>query len=127
MPELGPGHGLHELVQGAEPAGQHDEAIRQVGHGRLSLVHRVHHLERGQALVGDLLVLEGARDHTVHLPALLQDSVCEEAHQPDVTTSVDEADLALDQQPSERRGSEPEVGIDARARRAVHAEGRELL
>jgi hypothetical protein len=47
--ELGPGEDLEELLEGAQPARQGDETVGQLGHAGLAGVHRIDHLEAGQA------------------------------------------------------------------------------
>ena len=87
-------------------------------------MHGLHHLERRQAAVGDLLVLEGPRDHTVHLATFRQGCVGEYAHQPDVSAPVDEPDSTPGQQLSQRRCRPRKLNIDAGARSAVDADRR---
>ena len=93
-PELGPRDHLEELVQGSESARQHDKGVGLVGHRRL----RRDDLQRRQAQVGDLLLFQISRDHSVHYAALGQHGVGEHAHQPDASTPVDQPDIAASQQ-----------------------------
>ena len=61
--QVNPGDRFHELLEGAEPAGQHDHGVGEIGHPRLPLVHRPHDLEAGETLVGDLMVGQRLGDH----------------------------------------------------------------
>lgn len=56
-PQLRPGGGLEELVQRAEPAGQHHQGVCAVDHAHLALVHGLHHLQGGEPGVADLALL----------------------------------------------------------------------
>ena len=90
--ELAPGQHLEHLVQGAEAAGQGDEAVGQVEHAHLALVHRADDLQLGQAAVRDLPVGQLLRDHAGDLAAGLEHGVGDDAHQADVAAAVDQAD-----------------------------------
>ena len=52
--ELRPGHHLGQLLQRAEPTGQGDEPVRQVGHHRLAGMERLDDPQVGDAPVGQL-------------------------------------------------------------------------
>ena len=41
--ELRPGPDLEQFLEGAEPAGQGDEPVREFGHEGLALMHGAHH------------------------------------------------------------------------------------
>ena len=84
--------------------GQRDEGVGEVGHPRLALVHRLHDLEPRQAGVRQLVVDQVLRDHPDHLAAGGQRGVGDDAHQPDVTAAVDDADAGAGQAGGEGRG-----------------------
>ena len=128
-PELRPGDDLEELLEGAQPAGQREEAVGQVGHQRLALVHRVDGAQVGQAEVGDLALEQRLRDDAGDLAAGLEHRVGQRAHQPDARAAVDQADAAPGQQlaelaarrprrPGRRPGDEPQNTHRRRMRRA---------
>src|SRR6516225_5781993 len=50
--ELGPGKYLAKFFESAESAGQGHEAVGEVGHQRLALMHRLHDVQLGQSLMG---------------------------------------------------------------------------
>ena len=90
--ELRPGDGLEELVERAEPTGQHHEGVGRVGHRRLPLVHGVDHPQLGEARRGPPLLLERGRDHAQHLAARGQHRVGQHPHQAHVAAAVDQAE-----------------------------------
>ena len=93
--ELGPGRDLEELLERPEAAGQRHERVRQLGHLRLALVHRVDDPQVAQPGVGDLAVDQRLRDHADHLGAGRERRVGHDAHQADVGAAVDDAEPAL--------------------------------
>ena len=66
--ELAPGEQLEQLVERAGAAGQRDHGVRELGHQRLALVHRLDDVELRQAGVGDLGLNEPIRDHADGFP-----------------------------------------------------------
>jgi hypothetical protein len=98
--ELGPGEDLEELLEGAQPAGQGDETVGQLGHAGLAGVHRVDHLEAGQALVADL-PFEQRAGSPHHLAAGGQAGVGDDAHQADVAAAIHQLDAPLGEQLAE--------------------------
>ena len=67
--ELVPGQHLERLVQRSVAAGHGHEAVGQLGHPGLALVHRVDDVQLGEPLVGDLGPDEVAGDDPVDLTA----------------------------------------------------------
>jgi hypothetical protein len=124
-PELGPGHGLAELVERAEPAGQHDEPVAQVGHTRFALVHGRHDLQLGQAGVRDLGLDQRGGHDAGHLAAGRQAGVGQRAHQAEVSAAVDEPDAPAGQFPPQRGGGLDVDGVGAGAGAAEHGEAGE--
>ena len=100
--ELAPGDRLEHLVEGAVAARQRAEAVREVVHPALALVHVVHDVELGQALVRDLTVAKGRRDDTDDLAPGRQRLVGDDTHQADTGTPVDESDPRLAEMPPDR-------------------------
>ena len=129
--ELGPGVDLEQLVERAGPARQRDEAVREVGHQRLALVHRVHDVQLAQPRVRDLAVDERLRDHADDLAARGERRVGDRAHQADARAAVDEADARAGERAAERRGRLRVVRVGAGARPGEDAEpshgGRAIL
>jgi hypothetical protein len=65
-----PTSNLKQLLEGSDPAWQRDEAVGQLGHERLALVHRADHAEVGEPAMCDLLLDERTRQTPVtSLPA----------------------------------------------------------
>ena len=76
---------------GAVAARQHDERVAQVGHAGLALVHRGHHLQRGEAAVRDLgRATRPSVITPVTSPPAPEGGVVQRGHAPDVGTAVDE-------------------------------------
>src|SRR4051794_5692469 len=93
--ELIPGVDLEQLLERPHAAGQRHERVRELGHQRLALVHRVDHPQIGQPGVRDLAVDQRLRDHADHAAAALQRRVGDGAHQTDARAAVDELDATL--------------------------------
>ena len=121
--ELLPGEDLDQLLERADPARQGHERVRELGHQRLALVHRLHDVQLGQAAVGDLAVHELLRDHADDLAAGLQRGVGQRAHQADRRAAVDDADAAADERPREVLGRLQVDRVRPEARAAVDADG----
>jgi hypothetical protein len=68
--------------------------------------------------VGHLLLFECPGDYSVNLTTGVKGGVSDQAHQSDVTSAVDEGDVALGQQPSQIHRSLATCRIEARARPA---------
>jgi hypothetical protein len=88
--ELRPGDGLKELIERPEATGEHDEAVAGVGHRTLAFMHRFDDQQLGQSAVRDFLCLKRPSDHSANLPAGIHRGVGKNAHQPDLTTAVDQ-------------------------------------
>ena len=82
QPELLPREQLEQLVERPGAAGQRDHGVRQLGHQRLALVHRLDDVQLGQAGVRDLVLDQPRRDHADHGPAGGQRGIGQRAHQP---------------------------------------------
>jgi hypothetical protein len=78
--EVGPGEALEELVEGADPAGQDEEAVCQLRHQHLALVHRRDDAEIVEAIVRDLAVDEPPGEHAGDVPARAQGAVGHRPH-----------------------------------------------
>ena len=104
--ELRPGEDLKRLLEGAEAAGQRDEPVGQRGHRSLAFVHRAHDAQLGETAVGQLASDQRLRDDADRLAALGQHRVGEDAHEPHLAASVDQADP-----PRHQLGAETARGV----------------
>ena len=95
--QLEPGVGLEQLLQCADAAGQDDEAVAEVGHQLLALVHGIHADHLRGAFVGQFLVGKVVGDHTNDLATGGQRRICHGAHHACVAAAIDDADAALRQ------------------------------
>src|SRR5690606_3583679 len=89
----------------AEAAGQGDETVGQVEHAHLALVHRAHHLQPGDVLVGDFPVDQLFGNHSDHFAAALQHRVSDDAHQADVAAAVDQLQAVVRDAVAKRHGA----------------------
>ena len=80
-----------------QPPGQSDEAVRELGHRRLALVHRLDDAQVVQPAVADLLLDEVPRDHPGDVAAGRERGVGDRPHQADRAAAVDEAEAAADE------------------------------
>ena len=120
--ELRPRRDLGELLEGAEPARQGDEAVGQGGHLGLALVERLDDAQLGQAVVCQLAIDQPARDDADDLAAGGERRIGDRTHHADAAAAVDDADPALGEPGPDRRG-ELEMGrIAARAGTAEDAD-----
>ncbi len=103
--ELTPGPDLEQLLERSQSPRKPDERLRQLGHGGLSLVHRLDDLETCEALMGDLPLHEESGNHPGDLAPGFERRIGEDAHEPDVTGSVDQVDRTLGERSPERTGS----------------------
>lgn len=103
--QLGPGPLLEDLLQGPGAAGQGDEALGEVGHHGLALVHRGDHMEFGQAPVSQLPILQGLREDSDNSAARRQRGV----HQTYVPAAIDDLDISLGHPPTHLVGG---LGVD---------------
>ena len=89
-----PRPGLEQLVERADPAGQRDEPVAQLGHLRLALVHVGDGVQLGQAGMRDLMVDQCLRDNAIDLAARLQHRIGDNAHQAEPSAAIDHLDAA---------------------------------
>ena len=94
-PELRPRDGLHELLVGPEPAGQHDEGIRELGHERLALVHGAHHMQVAEGAMGDFVAGQRLGDHARRSSTRRQCRIGHHSHEAHRGTAVDKLDAAF--------------------------------
>ena len=113
--ELGPGEDFKELLEGAEPARQRDEAVGQLGHARLPGVHRINDFEAGEAFVADFPFKKRARDHPHRLAAGSQAGIGDDAHQAHVAATVNQLDAPLGKHLAEGFRRRPVSGVYAGA------------
>ena len=115
QPQLRPGGRLRQLLERAEPAGQSDEAVRQLVHALLALVHGLHLMQLGQGRVPDLTVKDPDRDDAHHPAARLQGGIRQYAHEADTATAVDDRHVPSGHQLTEMAGR-LEIAGDGRRR-----------
>src|SRR4051794_6793248 len=120
--ELRPREDHEKLLERADPAGERDERVGEVGHQRLALVHRAHDAQVGDALVADLEVEDRLRDDADDLAAGLERRVGDRAHHADLPAAVDEAHAALGERPAGARGGVEVDRVGAPVRPAEDAE-----
>ena len=114
--ELRPGQDLEQLLERPDAARQRDEAVRQLGHQRLALVHRADDAQLGQPAVGRARGRPAPGGSRRSPRRRGQRRVGEHAHQPDPPAAVDQADAARGQRrPPPRRPPRRRAGAGARA------------
>src|SRR3989304_6811961 len=89
--QLRPGNNLKELIEGAKSAGHCDKGARKFRHHGLSLVHARYQAEFRQTIVGKLFGREGVWNHPDNFSLFFQNSVCNDCHQANTASAVDEA------------------------------------
>ncbi|MNT19292.1 hypothetical protein D3C72_1545470 [compost metagenome] len=120
--ELAPGQHLEDFFHGAEAAGQGDEAIGQIEHARLALMHRTDDLQFGQAAMGHFPVGQLARNHAGDLTAGGEHGIGHGAHQADIAAAVHQAHAVAGDAIAQRNGA---FGVDrlaASVGTAVHTD-----
>ena len=130
--ELRPGEDLAELLERAEAAGQRDEAVREIGHALLALVHRGGDDQFGQAVVGQLLAPQPLRDDADRLSAGRKHRLGHRAHHANAAAAEDKGDAASRRtagRPHARRRDTPGrfLGWSRRRRRSVPADAKRLV
>src|SRR6266571_4248634 len=78
--ELRPGQRLAELLEGTEAAGHSDEAIGQIRHHLLALMHGVDYMQMGELMIRELLAPQRMRYHTNHFAASPHRRFCDCTH-----------------------------------------------
>ena len=112
--ELQPGEGFEQFIQRAEASWEGDEAVAEVDHHLLSLVHAADDVQFGDAAITQFFFHERLRDDADDLPLLRQRAVSNRAHQADVSAAIDEADAALGQKGAEIMRSGTVAGVVAK-------------
>src|SRR5262245_55250093 len=108
--QLTPGEDLKIALEGADPAGEDDEGIREVGHLGLPLVHRGDHDEVGNAGVGGLLLHQLLRDDAGHVAAVLVHRVGQLSHDAHAGSAVDQLDALIGEELAELTRGGPVLG-----------------
>ncbi|MNV77301.1 hypothetical protein D3C71_1707130 [compost metagenome] len=88
--ELSPGPRLEQLFQGAEPAGQGDEGVAELGHAGLARMHAVDHFQTGQAWMADFGALQALRDDADDFAARGQSRIRHHSHQANRAATVNQ-------------------------------------
>ena len=86
-----------QLLEGADAAGQGDEAVGQLGHQGLARVHRRDDAHVGDAAVGELPRREAVGDDADDAAADGEHLVGEDAHEADRAAAEHDADPARDE------------------------------
>ena len=120
--ELCPREHLEQLLEGAEPARERHEAVGEAGHCRLPLVHAVDDAQLGAAGVCDLLRRQRTRNDAHDLAAGREHRIGENAHEPDRSAAVDEADPPPDQLRGEGTRRDRVRGTRTSGRATKHTE-----
>ena len=111
-----------QLLEGADAAGQGDEAVGQLGHQRLARVHRRDDAHVGDAAVGELARGEAVGDDADDAAADGEGLVGEDAHEPDRAAAEHDADPARDEPAGEGPRRLGVARVTARARAAEDAD-----
>lgn len=90
--ELEPRQCLEQFFQRTDAAGQDDEAIAEVRHQLLALMHGADAVHFSCPGVGEFLVGEVMRDDANDFASGGERGIGEQAHQPDIAAAIDEAD-----------------------------------
>lgn len=93
--ELRPGEDFAEFIPGAEAARQREKRVGAVGHEGLAFVHRTDDMHFCEAGVRDFFGRQSLRNHTDDLAARRKAGVGENAHQADVSATINQRDAAL--------------------------------
>jgi hypothetical protein len=75
------GDRLRQLVERAQPPGQHDEAVARREHARLALVHRLGDFELRRHLQGRLEMAQEIGNHAQHMRAAVRRRARNDTHQ----------------------------------------------
>lgn len=92
--ELGPCKGLKQFVESAKAAWQSEERIRELVHESLPVMHGLDDVLLGEPGMGDLLIHQGAGNHTNHDAAGFQCRISKSAHEPDTGPAVHQTEAA---------------------------------
>ena len=96
--QLSPGGDFHRFIKRSEAARKDDEGIAGCIHHFLALVHRVDHMELGDARMADLDTVEKFWNDPGYMPAALYGAVGDPPHQPVSPAAVNKAkSIACDQ------------------------------
>lgn len=96
--QLRPGERLAELIPGTKAAGKCQEAIGQIGHECLALVHCSDYVHFGQGGMSDLFLGQRAGDHADYAPAARQAGIRQGSHESNVAAAVNQRNASLSQQ-----------------------------
>ena len=92
QPQLEPGHSFEQFLQGSESTRQGHHRVSQFEHAGFALMHRVNHLESGEARMHNLVLHQCFRDHADHLTTQLQNGVSNHSHQSGLGRAVNQTD-----------------------------------
>src|SRR5687768_1972515 len=86
--ELRPAQYLEEFLHSADTAGHGDEAVRQLGHQSLALVHGADHAQFRKPAMRNFLAHQGAWDDAGDITLERKNCVRNNVHQTDVAATV---------------------------------------
>lgn len=119
--ELRPRGDFKRFVQGTEAAREGDEAIGEIGHERLALVHGIHHAQVLELQIGRFFFNEETRDDAGDFAAMGEDGIGKQAHETQMAATIDEPMAAAAEFGAKREGCLAEGEIETRVGPAVHA------
>lgn len=99
-----PGEDFEEFFEGSEAPGERNECISSLTHEGFAGVHGVGDVQLGDALVGDFQIDQNFRNDADDFAAGGQGCFCCGAHEADLGSAVDEADVVLGESASESFG-----------------------
>ena len=91
--EMAPGPDFEQFFERADAAGQRDEAVRQLGHGRFAFMHRTDDAQVAQPAMRQLARDQRLRNHADHLGAACTRRIGDDAHESYRRPAVYEADV----------------------------------
>lgn len=109
--ELAPGPNLEHFLERADTARQSDKTIREVRHHGLAFVHGGDNTQFGETAVREFLGFQVVRDDADNLPAGLEHGVSHGTHQAGLSPAINQADIFLSKERTDRPGRLREGGI----------------
>ena len=89
--KLSPSVDLEQLLERSEPTGKRYEAIRELGHQRFPLMHRVHNPQLSQPMMRHLVPHHPFGNDTDHLTATSENLVRQSTHHTHARPTIDKS------------------------------------